>query len=60
MTPEQTAGGHATVASLGRRPAYVAQHDDGSIQTYTPAEFATKFGRKNDPAKARLLGPSPR
>jgi len=34
---------------------YVAQLDDGSQVTYTPKEFAAKFGWKNDPAKARLM-----
>lgn len=34
---------------------YVAMHDDGQ-RTYTPAEFREKFGWKNDPTKAQLLG----
>jgi hypothetical protein len=34
---------------------YVALHEDGSQHTYSPTEFAKKFGWKNDPAKARLL-----
>ena len=29
--------------------------DEGSQRTYTPKEFADKFGWKNDPAKARLM-----
>ena len=33
----------------------VAMLDDGSQVTYTPADFAAKFGWKNDPAKARLM-----
>jgi hypothetical protein len=36
---------------------YVAQTDDGRQETYTPAEFQKKYGWKNDPAKAILLGP---
>ena len=35
--------------------AYVAMLPDGSQRTYTPAEFAEKFGWKNDPEKATLL-----
>ena len=35
---------------------YVAMLPDGSQRTYTPAEFAKKFGWKNDPEKAELLG----
>ncbi|MFO0881758.1 MAG: SUMF1/EgtB/PvdO family nonheme iron enzyme [Gemmataceae bacterium] len=38
---------------------YVAQLEDGSQRTYTPKEFAEKFGWKNDPAKARLLAIDP-
>ena len=34
---------------------YVAQLGDGSHVTYTPEEFAKKFGWKNDPTKARLM-----
>ena len=36
---------------------YVAMHEDGSQRTYTPAEFSEKFGWKNDPEQAYLLGP---
>jgi WD40 repeat protein/serine/threonine protein kinase/formylglycine-generating enzyme required for sulfatase activity len=36
---------------------YVALTDDGRQETYTPAEFQKKYGWKNDPAKAILLGP---
>ncbi|MBI1311729.1 SUMF1/EgtB/PvdO family nonheme iron enzyme [bacterium] len=35
---------------------YVAMLADGSQQTFTPADFAEKFGWKNDPEKAELLG----
>ena len=35
---------------------YVAQLDDGSNVTLTPAEFAARFAWKNDPEKATLLG----
>lgn len=34
---------------------YVAQLDDGSNITLSPAEFAQRFGWKNDPNKATLL-----
>lgn len=37
----------------------VAMLEDGSQQTFTPQEFAEKFGWKNDPAKARLLKVDP-
>ena len=33
----------------------VAQLDDGSNITLTPADFASRFGWKNDPEKATLL-----
>ena len=36
---------------------YVAMLDDGSQRTYSPAEFAQRFGWKNEPDKAILLGP---
>jgi hypothetical protein len=35
---------------------YVAQLDDGSNITLSPQEFAKRFGWKNDPEKATLLG----
>ena len=35
---------------------YVALLEDGTQQTYTPAEFAKKFDWKNDPSKLTLLG----
>jgi WD40 repeat protein len=35
---------------------YVALTDDGRQETYTPSAFAAKFGWKNDPDKAWLLG----
>jgi hypothetical protein len=31
-------------------------HEDGTQHTCTPAEFAAKFGWRNDPDKAELLG----
>ncbi len=34
---------------------YVAELDNGSNITLTPAEFATRFAWKNDPEKATLL-----
>lgn len=33
---------------------YVAEFDDGHQETFTPKQFAEKFGWKNDPAKAVL------
>ena len=38
---------------------YVAQHEDGSMVTYTPQEFSEKFGWKNDPTKARFAALDP-
>jgi WD40 repeat protein len=34
---------------------YVTLRDDGSSETLSPAEFAEKYGWKNDPDKVRLL-----
>ena len=34
---------------------YVAQLDDGSHVTLSPAEFSARFNWKNDPEKATLL-----
>jgi hypothetical protein len=34
---------------------YVAVTEDGRQETLTPAEFATKYGWKNDPAKVKPL-----
>ncbi len=34
---------------------YVALHEDGSQQTYTPEQFAAQFGWKNDPEQAWML-----
>ena len=49
--------GHYQVnAGIEEHIVYVALHDDGSQHTYSPAEFATKFGWKNNPEKAMLLG----
>ena len=36
---------------------YVAQLEDGSNRTYTPADFAKTFGWKNDPEQASFLRP---
>ncbi|MBL8827326.1 MAG: SUMF1/EgtB/PvdO family nonheme iron enzyme [Planctomycetaceae bacterium] len=36
---------------------YVAQTDAGEQVTLSPAEFSKRYGWKNDPAQARLLGP---
>lgn len=38
---------------------YVAMLEDGSQHSYTPAEFAEKFGWKNAPEKATLLQLTP-
>jgi WD40 repeat protein len=45
--------------SLDEHLVYVALTDDGRQETYTPAEFAAKFGWKNDPSHARLLKTAP-
>ncbi len=42
-------------ANIDKHIVYVAQLEDGSNVTYTPAEFAKKFNWKNDPSKARFL-----
>jgi hypothetical protein len=42
-------------ANIDQHIVYVAQLEDGSNVTYTPAEFANKFNWKNDPSKARFL-----
>jgi Tol biopolymer transport system component len=39
---------------------YVALTDDGRQETYTPADFSKRYGWKNDPKKAILLGDSPK
>ena len=33
---------------------YVAEFEDGRQETFTPKQFADKFGWKNDPSKANL------
>lgn len=38
--------------SIDEHLVYVALHDDGSRVTYTPAEFSSRFGWKNDPSRA--------
>lgn len=45
----------AELAAIEKHLVYVTQHKDGSRGLYTPAEFAQKFGWKNDPQRARLL-----
>lgn len=47
-----TAQSFASIADL---IVYVALHEDGSQRTYSPAEFARKFGWQNDPDRATLL-----
>jgi WD40 repeat protein len=42
-------------AGVESQIVYVAMLEDGSQQTFTPAEFEKRFGWKNDPGKARLL-----
>lgn len=52
--------GHYRASSgIDAQMVYVAQHDDGSIKTYTPAEFSERFGWKNEPQKARWVGAAP-
>jgi WD40 repeat protein len=50
-----TADGHyrGTPLRIERDIVYVVQTNDGQ-QTYTPAEFAEKFGWKNDPSKVNF------
>lgn len=42
-------------AEVEKHLVYVAQLEDGSNVTLSPAEFAKRFRWKNDPAKARFL-----
>jgi hypothetical protein len=39
---------------LEKELVYVVLCDDGRQLTLTPEEFATKYGWKNDPSKARV------
>ena len=50
-----SADGHYRFDKPGKEDAlvYVVQTDDGQ-RTFSPAEFAEKYGWKNDPEKARL------
>ena len=49
----------AIPASLKDQIVYVALFDDGSQVHLSPDEFAARFGWKNDPNQAYLLGPTP-
>ena len=54
-TPYPATGHYRGSDGVEDQFVYVAQHEDGRQQIYTPAEFAEKFGWKNDPEKATLL-----
>ena len=49
-------GHYAGSPKVERYLVYVVQTDDGAQHTLTPAEFATRYGWKNDPEKVRLPG----
>ncbi len=49
------AGHYRGSEGVEKHLVYVALHKDGSMLSYSPAEFSAKFGWKNDPAKAGLL-----
>ncbi len=64
LFPKLVSGGWLCIGSDGHyrgsediesQIVYVALRKDGSQTTHTAAEFASKFGWKNDPAKAGLL-----
>jgi hypothetical protein len=40
---------------IEKQIVYVAQHDDGSLKTYTPGEFSTRFGWRNEPDNAMFM-----
>ncbi len=47
--------GHYTGSrNVERDLVYVVQTDDGVQHTLTPADFAAKYGWKNDPERVRL------
>ncbi len=54
-SPEGNYHGSEGVESL---IAYVVMHEDGSQRTYTAAEFAEKFGWRNNPKSVSLTPPS--
>jgi len=47
-------GHYRTTLDAEKELVYVVQTDSGEHLTLTPAEFADKFGWKNDPDKVRL------
>lgn len=65
LWPELSDGGWMVIGPTGHcrgskgiaeHVVYVAQLDDGSNITLSPQEFAERFGWKNDPEKATLMG----
>jgi WD40 repeat protein/serine/threonine protein kinase len=52
ITPE---GHYRGTARVEREIRMVVQKRDGSSETLTPAEFESRYGWRNDPAKVRLL-----
>jgi len=48
-------GHYRGTPDIRKHIVYVAMLDDGSQQTFTPAQFDEKFGWKNDPNKATFL-----
>ena len=52
----QQRGHYRGSLKIERDLRYVPQLADGSQVTLTPAEFAQRFGWKNDPEKVRLVG----
>ena len=52
-------GHYAGSVGVEEHFVYVAMTDDGRQETYSPAEFARRYGWKNDPAKARFLALDP-
>jgi serine/threonine protein kinase/formylglycine-generating enzyme required for sulfatase activity/WD40 repeat protein len=52
-------GHYAGSEGVEEHIVYVAMTDDGRQETYTPAEFARRYGWKNDPSKARFAALPP-
>ena len=51
-------GHYQATGEIEKEFLYVVRTDKGQ-ETLTPAEFAAKYGWKNDPTKVRLLPPTP-
>ena len=52
-------GHYVGSAGVEKHIVYVTVTDDGKQETYTPAEFARRYGWKNDPSKARFAAVPP-